>query len=70
MIDECMRVFCEENEIDLSNDQRAKARIRKECIAKKIELTFSDSVDIQIDSLANECDLEMEMSRAQFEQLC
>ena len=70
MFDECMRVFEEENNVDISNDQRAKARIRKACIAKKIELTYTESVDIQIDSLANECDLDMEMTRAEFEQLC
>lgn len=56
--------------IDLSEHKRARARVLKECAKIKIELTSSEEADLQIDNIAEEHDLEITITRAEFEDLC
>ena len=52
MINYCCKRFFDETGVNISKNNKAKARIRRECVAKKLELSDADIVDIQIDNLA------------------
>ena len=64
ILDFCIKQFEDTNGINVRNNVRAKARIRKECTLAKTQLTVDDSYNIIIDSVANEIDLDVEITRS------
>ena len=53
--------------------KKVKARLRKACSEAKVMLNGnknSDKVDLFVDDLFSGTDLEIELSRAQFEEIC
>lgn len=70
LMDECIEEFKRTHGNDLSNDQKAKAKIKKASTDAKIELSNADEADINIESLSPGCDLDMVITREYFETLC
>ena len=55
---------------DLSQNQRAIARIRKACVDKKHELIQTPDIEIRVEDIIDGKDLNVEISRGQFNELC
>ena len=62
--------FKSENGVDLSGDERAKARLRKASKAAKHDLTAAEEADINIEGLSGEHDFEITVTREKFNEIC
>ncbi|XP_004302793.1 PREDICTED: heat shock cognate 70 kDa protein-like [Fragaria vesca subsp. vesca] len=69
MVDFCAAEFKRKHDLDVSGNSRALRRLKNACEKAKRRLSFTSSVDIEIDCLAQGIDLYMTISRAKFEQL-
>lgn len=72
----CLSEFCKKNKYDsentklLLNNPRAKRRLRTECEKAKRSLSSSTVATVTLDSFFNETDLNVQVTRAKFEELC
>ena len=66
----CIKLFKEETGIDLSNDEKAKRKIRRECETLKHTLSETEESFIDINSIVKGKDLNLTITRAQFEECC
>ena len=56
--------------MDVSNDKKAMARIRRACEVAKRTLSTQTSAQIEVVSLHQGIDFSLTISRAKFEELC
>ena len=66
----CIEKFKEENDIDISNNQKALRRLKVACEKLKIELSLMAFATIDIEALADGEDLIFDIDRKDFENLC
>ena len=66
----CIEEFKEETGIDISNNQKVLRRLKVSCEKAKRDLSLSQQVEIDIDSLAEGKDFNIKITRPQFEDLC
>ncbi|KAM5573590.1 hypothetical protein ABKV19_013231 [Rosa sericea] len=69
MVDFCAAEFKRKHDLDVSGNSRALRRLRNACEKAKRRLSFTSSVDVEIDCLDQGIDLYITISRAKFEQL-
>src|SRR5205807_1774895 len=68
--------FCKKNKLDadatkaLLNNARAKRRLRTECEKAKRTLSSSNSTTANVESFSGTQDLNIQITRAKFEELC
>ena len=70
LINFCIEEFKKKYSIDIMNDEKAIARLKKECVKKKIELSNSNKVIIEVDNLKDNHDLNIVLTRNDFEEIC
>ena len=70
LVEFCIQKFKEETNIDISNNQKAKRRLKIECTKLKIELSFMHDGNLEIDSIAEGEDLNFEITRNDFNNIC
>ena len=73
LIDNCIKIFCEDNNInkdDLLKDYRACRRLKIKCENAKKLLTLKNNVVIQIDNFYQENDLFMKIRQNEFSDIC
>ena len=66
----CIEEFKKNSSVDISGNEKAKRRLKEKCEAAKILLSSSQDTTIDIESLADGKDLEVNITRAKFEDLC
>ncbi len=66
----CIKLFKEETNIDLSNNEKAKNRIKRECEQLKKQLSSMTEDTIQIGNIVGEKDLDLKITRNDFEYIC
>ena len=66
----CIEKFKEENDIDISNDQKALRRLKVACEKAKIDLSTIEDTLINLESLVKGNDIELNVTRYQFEEMC
>ena len=66
----CIKKFKENTEIDISGNEKAKRRLKDKCEKAKILLSSAQETTIEIESIANGEDLEVDISRPIFEEIC
>ena len=66
----CINEFKNKTNIDISNNTKALRRLKKECVLKKEFLSSLKEVDFEIDSLNNQINLEFNLKRIDFENIC
>ena len=70
LIEYCSNEFKRINNIDLMNNPKALIRLRKECEKAKKNLSSSKKYVIEIEEIINGIDLNIEITRDKFEELC
>ena len=72
LVQHCIEEFKRDDEdgADLSQNQRAIARIRKACVEKKHELIQTEEIEISVEDIIDGKTLSVDISRAQFNELC
>ena len=70
LVEYCIKEFKNENGIDISNNIRAKFRLREACIIAKHGLIEQADTNIDVDSLANEIDFRMNLNKILFDDIC
>lgn len=70
LVDYFIKEFNRKNKIDISDNNRAKRRLRTACERAKRTLSASSQASIEIDSLAEGVDFYTSITRARFEELC
>ena len=66
----CIKKFKENTGIDISGNEKAKRRLKDKCEKAKILLSSAQETTIEIESIANGEDLEVDISRPIFEEIC
>ena len=66
----CIKLFKKETGIDLSNNEKAKRRIRNECEQLKHSLTIMIENNINIEEIVKGKDLNLTITKIQFEESC
>ncbi|KAG7360551.1 chaperone protein DnaK [Nitzschia inconspicua] len=69
LMEYCMSQFKRQSGIDISDDKRAKQRLRKQCENAKRTLSTQTSATIDCEALAKGEDFSTTISRAKFEEL-
>ena len=70
LIKYCIEKFKEENDIDISNDQKALRRLKVACEQAKIDLSNQNDTIIEVQSLSQDIDFELIITRKEFEKIC
>lgn len=70
LVDYFIKEFNRKNKIDISNNNRAKRRLRTASERAKRTLSSSTQANIEIDALAEGVDFYTSITRARFEELC
>jgi L1 cell adhesion molecule like protein len=70
LVDFCMAQFKKQTGIDIRGNNRALRRLRTQCEKAKRALSSAHQAEIYCDTLAEGEDLNINMSRAKFEELC
>jgi len=66
----CIEEFKKTNQVDISNNQKAIRRLKKHCEEAKKVLSSATETLIEIDSLADEEDMSITITRSIFEEKC
>ena len=66
----CLNEFKEVNGIDLSNNKRAKQRVKLACERAKIDLSMMEETEICIDNIKGEIDMKIRINRDIFNECC
>lgn len=69
MVKYCIDEFEKKNKKSISENPRALRRLKATCERAKLTLSSQAQVSIQVDSIVNGIDLNINMSRAKFEQI-
>ncbi|PRQ21871.1 putative Heat shock protein 70 family [Rosa chinensis] len=69
MVSYCVEQFKRKHKLDVSGNSRALMRLRSSCEKAKRRLSFTSSIDIEIDCLDQGIDFSTNLTRAKFEQL-
>mmetsp|Transcript_29757 Transcript_29757/g.38944 ORF Transcript_29757/g.38944 Transcript_29757/m.38944 type:complete len:744 (+) Transcript_29757:76-2307(+) len=69
LMEYCMSQFKRQSDIDISKDNRALQRLRKQCEMAKRTLSTQTSATIDCEALSNGVDFSTTISRAKFEEL-
>ncbi|KAL6193436.1 hypothetical protein ACLB2K_034520 [Fragaria x ananassa] len=69
MVSYCVEQFKRKHKLDDSGNSRALMRLRSACEKAKRRLSFTFSIDIEVDSLDQGVDFSATITRAKFEQL-
>ena len=72
LVNYCIAMFKKQTKIDLNQEEFKKQRMRlkKHCENAKIDLSYKTETEIEVESLANEKDFNLKLTRAKFEELC
>ena len=72
LLDYCIEEYKKRTRIDLNNEEflKQKLRLKKHCEKAKIELSYKPETEIEVESIANDKDLNLKITRAKFENLC
>ena len=70
LMEYCIQEFKKNSGIDISNNEKAKRRLKKECEKAKINLSSTQETNIDLDSLAENEDFSITIKRSDFEFLC
>merc|ERR1719216_165410 len=70
LVDHCTKDFGKKHRKDMSGSARAMRRLRTQCEAAKRTLSSSIKATIEIDSLFDGIDYQVQITRAKFESLC
>ena len=70
IMDICIQKFLEETGTDISYNQKALRKLKLYCGKAQIELSIEQETHIDIDNLAEEEDLDITISRVDFEEHC
>ena len=70
LMEECIKRFKNQTEIDISNNNKAKIRLKLACEKAKIELSSLFQTEVDIDSICNGEDLNITITRTEFEDCC
>jgi len=70
LVEFCVELFKNETKIDISNNQKALRRLKTECEKIKEDLSETEVVDIDIESLAECTNFNSNISRIDFENAC
>ena len=70
LVEYCINEFQEEKGIDVSNNDRAKMRLKIACEKAKQDLSDMEEIDIELEGLAEGEDFEININRAKFNDLC
>jgi heat shock protein 1/8 len=70
LVQYCIEDFKKQHKTDLSNNQKALRRLRSHCETAKRTLSTSTLVSIEVDSLVDGIDYNVQITRAKFEALC
>ena len=70
LVSHCMEEAKRKYRMDLTNNDRAKRRLRTACERAKRSLSSSSQTSIEIDSLHDGNDFTMQLTRARLEMLC
>ena len=72
LVDYCIEMFKKQTRIDLNKEEFIKQRIRlkEHCEFAKRNLSYNMETEIEVESLANEKDFNLKLTRAKFEELC
>ena len=70
LVEYCINEFQEEKGIDVSNNDRAKMRLKIACEKAKHDLSAMEETEIELDGLAEGEDFEINIDRAKFNDLC
>jgi len=72
LVDYCIEMFKKQTRIDLNKEEfkKQKIRLKEHCESAKRDLSFKIETDIEIESLANDKDFNLRLTRAKFEELC
>ncbi len=68
--DKCIEIFKNETGIDISNNEKAKLRLKICCEQAKIELSSLESTQIDIDNIIYNKDLKINIKRDEFNEWC
>lgn len=66
----CIQEFKKKTRLDISKERRARRRLQNACERAKRQLSAATTATIEIDSLFQNNDLNMVLSRARMEDLC
>lgn len=69
LMEYCLKKFKAQHKKDFSKDQKAMARLRKQCETAKRTLSTQTSAQIEVESIHQGIDLSITISRAKFEEL-
>jgi len=70
LLEHLVKEFENEKGISIKKNHKALRRAKTYVEKAKIELSAAPSTNVNIDSLAEDEDLDIEITRAQFEQMC
>jgi L1 cell adhesion molecule like protein len=73
ILEHCLQHFCRKNHLDVDDvrsNKRSIRRLRTSCEKAKRTLSSSTTTQIEIDTLYNGCDFDINLTRAKFESLC
>ena len=72
LVDYCVTKFKQQFSIDLNKEEyiKQKSRLKEHCEKAKIYLSFKYETIIEVESLVNDKDLYLKLTRAKFEELC
>lgn len=70
LLDYCVEQFKKRERCDVSTSQRALRRLRSQCERAKRTLSSTSQTSIEIDSLHEGIDFNLNITRAKFESLC
>ena len=70
ILEHCIEHFKNEQNIDLSKNQKAIRRLLTQIEKIKNDLSALSANDITVDNIENEVDFELELERGTFEELC
>ena len=72
LVDYCIEMFKKQTSIDLNKEEfrKQKIRLKEHCESAKRDLSYKTETEIEIESLANDKDFNLKLTRAKFEELC
>jgi len=70
MVEYCCQEFQKKNKVDISTNSKARRRLQNACERAKRTLSTSMNAMIEVDSLYEGQDFNLNLSRAKFEALC
>jgi heat shock protein 1/8 len=70
LVSYCAEEFKKKHKVDISSNLRALRRLRTMCERAKRTLSSATQASVEVDSLADGIDFQMNITRAKFESLC